>query len=147
MVTRPNRRQLAAPLRQMFVSLLQSAAGVSVVTLVYGARDTQQNAAVVLRDYLLGHRVARSAEGGNTLVVLAAVAAVAAAQPSGGAPVSSLAPFIGSSLAAGIEPALQTLHDQGLLQTEQGRWRLTSRGERLLRQVPGVSAAPSAESL
>lgn len=137
------RQELAAPLRQLFLGLLQSAAQVSTVTLVYGARDTQQNEAVVLHHYLVTHAVHDPTPGDDTLVVLAAVAAEAAAQPSGEASASRLTPFVGALLTAPqVQAALQTLRDQGELKESQAGWRLSPRGRRLLQEVPSVPAKP-----
>lgn len=137
------RKELTAPLRQLFLALLQSAEGTSTVTLIYGARDTQQNEAVVLRDYLLAHNVPRPAPSDNALVVLAAIAAVADAQPSGEAPASRLAPFIGSLLAPSqLEATIEAIQRRGDLQKESGGWRLTPRGKRLLQGLPSVAAKP-----
>jgi len=47
------RRELSTPLRQLLLAELQGIAGGRTLTLVYGARDTKQNEAVVLRHYLL----------------------------------------------------------------------------------------------
>jgi uncharacterized protein YeaO (DUF488 family) len=131
------RRELSAPLRQLFLALLQSAAGTSTVTLLYGARDRHQNEAVVLRDYLLDQRAALGRTDQGTLALVAAVGAVAAAQPSGGAPESSLRPFL-DLLPSGpeLEAALQTLRDRGEVREGHDGWRLTPRGERLLRDMP-----------
>jgi uncharacterized protein YeaO (DUF488 family) len=135
------RRELSAPLRQLFLALLQSAARTSTVTLLYGARDRHQNEAVVLRDYLLDQRAPRGRTDQNTLALVAAVAAVAAAQPSGEAPASRLRPFLDLFHSGQqLEALLQTLRDRGEMQEGHNGWRLTSRGERLLRDVPTVPA-------
>jgi uncharacterized protein YeaO (DUF488 family) len=135
------RRELSAPLRQLFLDLLQSAAGKSTITLVYGARDSHQNEAVVLRAYLLDHPAAHDRKGDATLFLLAAVAAVAAAQPSGEAPGASLRPFVDAFLSGQqLEEALQALRDHGEVQKGQNGWQLAARGHRLLRDVSSVSA-------
>ena len=135
------RRELSAPLRQLSLALLHSAARTSTVTLLYGARDRYQNEAVVLRDYLLDQRAARGRTDQGTLALVAAVAAVAAAQPSGEAPVANLRPFLDVlPLASELEAALQALRDRGEVQEGHDGWRLTSRGDRLLHNVPTVPA-------
>ena len=135
------RRELSAPLRQLFVALVESAACTSTVTLLYGARDSYQNEAVVLRDYLLDHRAARGRKDQGMLALVAAVAAVAAAQSRGEAPVSSLSPFVDSLPSVQrIEAALQALRNQGQVQEGQVGWRLASQGQRLLRAVSSVPA-------
>jgi uncharacterized protein YeaO (DUF488 family) len=135
------RRELSAPLRHLFLTLLQSAAHTSAITLLYGARDSHQNEAVVLREYVLHHRPAPDPQPDETLVVLAAVTAVAAAQPSGDAALSRLMPFVASVFPASqLEAALQILKEDGDLQESQGAWRITGRGQRLLRAVPNVPA-------
>ncbi len=134
-------QELLAPLRQLFLDLLQSAAHVSVVTLIYGARDTQRNEAVVLRDYLLAQSTARLTAPDGTLIPLATVTAVAAAKPSGTAQSSALIPFVGSFFSAPqLEATLETLRDDGELREGQDGWQLTFRGERLLREVPSLRA-------
>jgi hypothetical protein len=135
------RHELSAPLRQLYLALLHSAAGTSTVTLLYGARDRHQNEAVVLRDYLLDQRAARGRTDYGTLALVAAVAAVAAAQPSSEAPASSLRPYLDSFHSAPeLEAALQTLRNHGEVQEGHDAWRLTSRGRRRLRDVPSVPA-------
>jgi uncharacterized protein YeaO (DUF488 family) len=135
------RRELSAPRRQLYLALLHSAARTSTVTLLYGARDYHQNEAVVLRDYLLDQRGAPGHPDSDMLTLLAAVAAVAAAQPSGKAPVSNLRPFLAVlPLVPELEAALQALRDRGAVQEGHDGWRLTARGERLLRDGPTGSA-------
>lgn len=131
-------RELSAPIRQLFLGLLQSATHKSTVTLVYGARDTLQNEAVVVRDYLLHHDVPVSGRDDTDLRLLAAVSSVAAAQHSGEAPISGLAPFLGSTRsAAQLGDDLQALTDSGDLRQGEGGWSLTARGRTLLHDVPG----------
>lgn len=132
-------RELSEPVRQLFLGPLQSAARTSTVTLLYGARDTNQNEAVVLREYLLGHQVNPTQGRDATLMLAAAVAAVAAAQPNGEASESSLLPFVGRLLSAPRrEAAFSRLQGRGELVKGQGHsgWRLTARGQRLLQEVP-----------
>lgn len=128
------RSELAAPLRQLFLALLQSAAGTSKVTLVYGARDTHQNEAVVLRDYLISHTV--PTPGNREFIVLAAVEAVAAAQPDRETSTAQLTPFVGSLLSnPERDAALLTLSGQGEIRQESGGWLLASRGKRVLQGI------------
>jgi uncharacterized protein YeaO (DUF488 family) len=131
------RRELSAPVRQLFLALLQSAARTSTTTLLYGARDSNQNEAVVLREYLLGHRVNLTQGVDSALTLAAAVAAVAAAHPSGEASESSLLTFVDGLLSASQrEAAFLALQGRGELVKGHGGWRLTARGQRLLRAVP-----------
>jgi uncharacterized protein YeaO (DUF488 family) len=133
------RRELSAPLRHLYLALLQSAARTSTVTLLYGARDTHQNEAVVLRDSLLDQRAARGPMDQGMLALLATVTAVAAAQPSGEAPASSLRPFLALPPSESeLDAALHSLKDRGELQEGHDGWRLTPRGKRRLRAVPTV---------
>lgn len=135
------RRELSAPLQQLFLVLLHAAARTSTVTLLFGARDTHQNEAVVLRDYVLHPGSAPGQPDSDMLALLAAVVAVGAAQPSGEAPASRLSPFL-AVLPSGLElnAALHMLQDQGEVQQGHEGWRLTARGERRLRNVPTVPA-------
>jgi uncharacterized protein YeaO (DUF488 family) len=131
------RHELAAPRRQLFLALLHAAADTSTVTLLYGAHDRHQNEAVVLREYLRAQRTARARTEQGPLALTAAVAAVTAAMPSGQAPTPSLRPFLELFLSGPeLDTTLQTLRDRGEVQEGPDGWRLTSRGERRLRDVP-----------
>jgi uncharacterized protein YeaO (DUF488 family) len=131
------RGELSSPVRQLFLGLLQSATRASTATLLYGARDTNQNEAVVLHDYLLGHHMNLTRGRDDTLMLAAAVAAVGAAQPKGEASESRLLPFVGGLLSASRrEAAFSRLQGRGELVKGHGGWQLTARGQRLLREVP-----------
>lgn len=49
------REELMDPAQQTHLALLRSAAAGAPLTLVYGAADTERNAAVVVRDWLIGN--------------------------------------------------------------------------------------------
>jgi uncharacterized protein YeaO (DUF488 family) len=133
------RDELRSPLRSLFLALLQSTMRVSKVTLVYGARDTQENEAVVLRDCLLS-REAGPGPNDPRLFALAAVAAVAAAQPDGEASEDRLAPFVRSLLSPSqLESALQGLCAEGDLRRGQCGWLISSRGKSALQDMSRAS--------
>lgn len=134
------RRELSAPIRQLFLALLQSATGTPPITILYGARDTVQNEAVVLRQYLIDQGPSAGLTQDDTLILLAAVEAVVAAQPSGEAPTSRLVPFVHGLSSRRLEDLLQMLQDRGELRMGEGGWQLTARGRRLVHAVP---AAPT----
>lgn len=122
------------PGRQRYLGMLQSAARESTVTLVYGARDTNENEAVVIRHVLLAHAVMAPSEDVDELLVLAAAGAVAAGRPDGAAPESLLTVFLGSLLSgAQLEAVLRGLQENGELQPGGTGWSLSSRGKRRLR--------------
>jgi len=73
-------KELATPLRQTLLAALQGVAGGSTLTLVSSARDTKENEAVVLRDYLTQAKAKPPAAWDAATRLLAVAAAVAAAQ-------------------------------------------------------------------
>lgn len=139
------RDELATPMRQLLLAELQGVAAASPVTLVYGAHDTKQNEAVVLRDYLLQEK-ARS-EGTwdtpTTLLLTAAVVAavVAPARPDAVASASGLKRFASAILTApALDLALKELVRQGSLRESSGGWQLTLRGQQRARQLSRIEA-------
>jgi uncharacterized protein YeaO (DUF488 family) len=123
------RFELATPLRQLLLTELQEVVVGSTLTLVYGARDTNENEAVVLRHYLL-HERARSEhtwEATDTILVTATV--LAAAHHDAAAPASSLKLFASGFLTEQeIDGALNDLVNSGTLCQSSGGWRVMPRG-------------------
>src|SRR5579884_2882510 len=108
------RKELGMTGRQIYLRMLQSAAQDSTVTLVYGARDTNENEAVVIRDVLLARAIPAPSGDDDELWVLAAAGAVATARPDGAAPESLLSVFLGSWLStAQLEATLRDLQERG----------------------------------
>lgn len=125
------RDELATPLRQLLLAELQGVARESVVTLVYGARDTKENEAVVLRQYLLHD----TAHPDDTLdaptKALITVAVVAAAHHDAIAPTPSLTLFAPPILTAReLDGALKELLTNGQLRECSDGWKVTPRGQR-----------------
>ena len=73
------RGELATPLRQTLLTALHGVAGRSTLTLVYGARDTKENEATVLRKYLLRERPWQPTGWNPATTLLVILAVVAAA--------------------------------------------------------------------
>lgn len=130
--------ELRTSLRQMLLSELESAARGSTVTLVYGARDTRENEAVVLREYILGHHSRRADRWTEDLRLLATLAVVAAAHGGAEAPVSALQLFMAPRLTdRELGTALQALQDGGNVRKSSIGWHLTARA---LKQVRDLSS-------
>ncbi len=135
------RHQLTTPLRQLLLAELRGVAGGSTLTLVYGARETKENEAVVLRDYLL-HQQARRDDSWDTPTSLLMTAAVVAAAHHGAiAPVSGLKLFASSVLSAQeIDATLQDLLNDGQLRASSDGWKVTARGQQRLRQLSSMGS-------
>lgn len=139
------RRELATPLRQTLLAAVQSAASHKTITLVYGARDTEQNEAVILSKYLAAHksRIPNYFDMPTTLLI--AVSIAAAASPDAAASRSALTLLAPSSLPRReIDNALATLVETGDLQKSAVGWGVTSRGKHQLRVLPTILNAHSA---
>ncbi len=135
------RHQLTTPLRQLLLAELQGVAGGSALTLVYGARETKENEAVVLRDYLL-HQQAGLDDGWDTPTSLLMTAAVvAAAHHDAVAPASGLKLFASPVLTAQeFDGALKEMLTGGQLRDSPGGWKVTARGRQRIRQVSSGEA-------
>jgi uncharacterized protein YeaO (DUF488 family) len=135
-------QELSHPLQQLYLAELQSIAQQSTLTLIYGARDQQQNEAMVLRDYLLTHHIEPVGIVDVAHIVLATVASVAAARPDDQASTAALilfaAPFASD---AKLEAVLLQLAAAGLLRAVTNGWQLTAQGKRQLQQLVRGSKA------
>ncbi|MEO7001915.1 MAG: DUF488 family protein [Ktedonobacterales bacterium] len=141
------RRELLAPLRQILLAELQGIAGAATITLVYGARDTKENEAVVLRDYLLHESDHPDGFDGpdNTwdaaATLLLTVAVVAAAHHDAVAPASELKLFASALLTAHeLDDTTKELVTRGDLRATPEGWQLTPHGQQqaqhLSREAP-----------
>ena len=139
--TEKYRGELATPLRQTLLASLQGVAGRSPLTLVYAARDTRQNEAVVLRHYLLQERARPAAwEVQRTLLLVMAV--VAAARPDAVAGAAGVDLFASPLLTAGeIAAARETLLASGDVRAVSGGWTLTPRARKQVRELQRASSA------
>jgi uncharacterized protein YeaO (DUF488 family) len=136
------RHELATPLRQLLLAELQGVAGGAPVTLVYGARDTKQNEAVVLRDYLLQERAHADDTWDAPTKLLLTAAVVAAAHHGAVAPTPGLKRLASPILRVHeLDSALKELVTRGALRESVGGWRLTPRAQRQVRQLVGRTEA------
>lgn len=135
------RGELLSPTRQALLAMLQGVASRTTITLVYGARDTQENEAVVLRQYLLQEH-ARAPTGWDTPAkLLLAVAVVAAAQPDAVASMAGVERFAAPLLTGEeIAGARSTLLAEGQVQAIPGGWKLTTLGEKHLHELSSAAA-------
>jgi uncharacterized protein YeaO (DUF488 family) len=133
--TEQYRGELATPLRQTLLAALQGAADRQSLTLVYGARDTKENEAIVLRQYVLRER-ARPADWDASTKLLLVMAVVAAAHTDAVAPASGVELFASPLLTASERAASRAeLLTNGLLRSAPGGWQLTSRAHRQVREL------------
>jgi uncharacterized protein YeaO (DUF488 family) len=129
-------QELRAPLRQLLLAELQSVARRSTLTLVYGARDTSENEAVVIRDYLLGNHPVSDQSWDDARSLLAAVGVVAAAHAAAQATTSTLRLFVTPHLTdRKLETALQALQADGMVRESSDGWQLTSQATKQVRQL------------
>jgi len=141
------RRELETAVRQLLLTELQGVAKASTLTLVYGAHDTKENEAVVLRDYLLHETAHPNAQWDTPTKLLLSVAVVAAARHDTIAPASRLKLFASTILTAQeLDASLKELLTGGQLRDSPGGWTVTARGQQRIRQVPsgesGEKASP-----
>jgi hypothetical protein len=102
---------------------------------VYGARDTKENEAIVLRQFLLQER-ARPADWDPSTKLLLVMAVVAAAHHDAVASASGVELFASPLLTAReISAARTELVSNGLLRTASDGWQLTSRAHRQVREL------------
>lgn len=86
------REELMDPGQQTHLALLRSAAAGAPLTLVYGAADTERNAAVVVRDWLIGNAPDQPADLRQAARV--ATRAVSAAHAGGEVMAEIVMPFL-----------------------------------------------------
>jgi uncharacterized protein YeaO (DUF488 family) len=134
-------KELRAPLRQLLLAELQSVARRSTLTLVYGARDTSENEAVVIRDYLLGNHPESDQSWDDARSLLATIGAVAAAHAGAQATTSTLRLFVTPHLTdRKLATALQALQSNGMVRESSDGWHLTSQAIKQVRQLSDATA-------
>ena len=130
------RQELTTPLRQLLLAALQGVAQDSAVTLVYGAHDTKENEAAVLRDYLLRDQAHPVDNWDAPTRLLLTAVAVAAARPDAVAPASGLKRFASPILSADeFDGALTKLVADGSLRESGEGWLLTPRARRQAQEL------------
>lgn len=103
-----------------------------MLTLVYGARDTKENEAVVLRDYLLQAKAKPPAAWDASTRLLA----IAAAQHDAVASAPAVHLFASLLLSKdAFDGALKELLTGGQLREAANGWELTARGKKQARQL------------
>lgn len=141
------RHELAAPLRQLLLAELKGIAGGSTLTLVYGAHDTEENEAVVLRHYLLHDKVPAGDKLDPADTLLVTVAALAAAHHDAVAPASGLKLFASPILTGKvIDGALKDLLTSATLRQSSGGWRVTPRGLQRIREISSTRPTKGASA-
>jgi uncharacterized protein YeaO (DUF488 family) len=141
------RHELATPLRQLLLAELQGIAARSTLTLVYGARDTQENEAVVLHDTLVGGTIHLGGAWDAPTKLLITASVVAAARHDASAPSSDLKLFVSPVLTGSeFDAALDGLATSGKLRMTSTGWQLTSLGNRTVRKHASVESAKGALS-
>jgi uncharacterized protein YeaO (DUF488 family) len=141
------RGELATPLRQTLLAALHGVAGRATLTLVYGARSTHENEAVVLRDSLLRERPwpASGWDAATTLLVVMAV--VAAAHHDAVATAAEVELFAAPLLTADeIAAAREALSASGQVLAVAGDWKLSAQAQAQVRQLAGRRALDSASA-
>jgi uncharacterized protein YeaO (DUF488 family) len=130
------RQELTTPLRQLLLAELQGVARSSPVTLVYGAHDTKENEAAVLRDYLLQDQAHPVETWDAPTKLLLTAAVVAAAHPEAVATRAGVKRFASPILSAHeIDRALTKLVTDGSLRESAGGWQLAPRAQRQAQQL------------
>jgi uncharacterized protein YeaO (DUF488 family) len=128
--------ELRTPLRQLLLAELQSVARRSTLTLVYGARDTSENEAVVIRNYLLGSHLEIDQSWDDARSLLATIGVVAAADSGVHATTSALKLFVAPHLTdRKLATALQALESGGMVRESSDGWHLTSQAIKQVRQL------------
>jgi uncharacterized protein YeaO (DUF488 family) len=128
--------ELRTPLRQLLLAELESVARRSTLTLVYGARDTHENEAVVIRQYLLDNHPKSDQSWQDARGLLAALSVVAAAHSDAHVPISALKLFVAPRLTdRSLDTALQTLQSGGMVRKSSNGWHLTSRAVKQVQQL------------
>jgi uncharacterized protein YeaO (DUF488 family) len=128
--------ELRTQLRQLLLAELEAVARRSTLTLVYGARDTSENEAVVIRDYLLGNHPKSDQSWEDARGLLATMGVVAAAHSGAQATTSTLRLFMTPHLTdRRFDTALQALQSGGMVRNSSDGWHLTSRAVKKVRQL------------
>ena len=127
--------ELRTPLRQLLLAQLESVARRSTLTLVYGARDTSENEAVVIRDYLLGKHPESGQSWDDARDLLATIGVVAAAHSGAKATTLTLRLFVTPHLSDRLDTALQALESGGMVRRSSNGWQLTSLAIKQVRQL------------
>lgn len=114
----------------------------STLTLVYGARDTHDNEAVVIREYLLGNHAKSDERWEDAPGLLATPGVVAAAHSGARVPISALSLFVAPYLTdRNLDTALQALQSGGMVRKSSSGWQLTSRAIKQVRQLSDAAQA------
>jgi uncharacterized protein YeaO (DUF488 family) len=130
------RQELETPLRQLLLAELQGVVQNSAVTLVYGAHNTKENEAAVLRCYLLQDQAHPVSVWDAPTKLLLTAGAVAAAHPDAVATRSGLRRFASPILSADeFDGALTKLVVDGSLRDSAEGWLLTPRAQRQAQQL------------
>jgi uncharacterized protein YeaO (DUF488 family) len=130
------RQELTTPLRQLLLAELQGVARGAPVTLVYGAHDTKENEAAVLRDYLLQDQAHPDDTWDAPTKLLLTAAVVAAAHPEAVALASGVKRFASPILSAHeFDSALTKLVADGSLRESGEGWQLTPRARQQAQQL------------
>jgi hypothetical protein len=108
----------------------------SNLTLVYGARDTRENEAVVIRDCLLGKQPQADESWDDARRVLVTPSVAAAAQFAAHVAMARLRPFLAAQLdARALELAVQALQSAGPVRTSASGWPLTPAAVKQMQQL------------
>jgi uncharacterized protein YeaO (DUF488 family) len=138
------RGELLTPMRQTLLAMLQGVATHATLTLVYGARDTKENEAVVLCQYLLQEHAQAPTGWDAPMKLLAVMSVVAAARPDAVASASGVERFAAPLLTPDdIAGARSTLLADGQLRPAPGGWELTARGRTHLCELECAAPAPT----
>jgi uncharacterized protein YeaO (DUF488 family) len=128
--------ELRTPLRQVLLTELASVVRGSTLTLVYGARDTRDNEAVVIREYLLANHPTSDPGWEDTRAFLATLGVIAAAHSDAQVPISALRLFVAPYYTERrLDTALQTLQSDGMARNSPNGWHLTPRAITQVRQL------------
>lgn len=133
------RVELTTTVRQLLLSELRAVAGRKTVTLVFGARNTQENQAVVLRDYLVQESSSPDDALNAPAKLLVTASAVAGAYHDAVAPRSGLKLFASSILSdPEFDAALRDLLKDGRLLEASGGWKISGKGQSEIRRWEAV---------
>jgi uncharacterized protein YeaO (DUF488 family) len=128
--------ELRTPLRQLLLAQLETVAHRSPLTLVYGARDTSENEAAVIRDYLLAKHPQSTQRWTDAVGLLVTIGVVAAAHSAARATTASVRFFATPHLSQPeLETALRALESGGMVSESSNGWQLTSRAIKQVRQL------------
>ncbi|MGH2447276.1 MAG: DUF488 domain-containing protein [Chloroflexota bacterium] len=130
------RVELATPLRRLLLAELQGVARGRTLTLIYGARDTKENEAVVLRGYLLADTIHPDGLFNAPTTVLITASVAEAARHDGIAP-ASVVELFGSRILSDreVNVALQALLARDDVRKAQNGWQLTLKGQQEMKRL------------